>query len=191
MSATTTLETLITFSKSLESGSNSNDITYVIDILKAIKDLEVSKEVIQKATKVGSQISSLRKKFQSQSSTQSSELLSLCKEILTKWKLTLGSESSSTSTHTNNNTLQSPSAQLKLRLKPAATTASAASSSSSGFDPAHLSESRKRVRKILLSFIHSLDSINLSFFCRSILYYTMTHDDRISFYFIIIFEIDI
>ena len=149
MSATTTLETLITFSKSLESGSNSNDITYVIDILKAIKDLEPSKEVIQKATKVGSQISSLRKKFQSQSSTQSSELLSLCKEILTKWKLTLGSESSSTSTN-NNNTLQSPSAQLKLRLKPAATTASAAaSSSSSGFDPAHLSESRKRVRKIL------------------------------------------
>ena len=155
MSATTTLETLITFSKSLENGSNSNDITYVIDILKAIKDLEVSKEVIQKATKVGSQISSLRKKFQSQSSTQSSELLSLCKEILTKWKLTLGSESASSSSSTNNNNaLQSPSAQLKLRLKPAATTASAASSSSSGFDPAHLSESRKRVRKILLSFIH-------------------------------------
>ena len=132
----------MTFSKSLESGSNSNDIAYVIDILKAINEQVPSKEVIQKATKVGSQISSLRKKFQSQSSAQHSELLSLCKEILTKWKATLGTDSSTSSS--SSTTLQPPSAQLKLRLKPIAT-----SSSSSGFDPAHLSDSRKRVRLFL------------------------------------------
>lgn len=129
-----TLETLTTLAKSLDSGTTSNDISYVLDILKAIKELDPTKEVIQKATKVGSQISSLRKKFQLTTSPQNAELLSLCKEILTKWKATLGTDTDSS--------LQSPSAQLKLRLKP---TKASAGASSSGFDPAQLTESRRRV----------------------------------------------
>lgn len=148
-----TLEMLMTFSKSLESGSNSNDITYVIDILKAIKKEAPTKEVIQKATKVGSQISSLRKKFQS--SANNSELLSLCKDILTKWKATLGTEEESSSS-----TLKSPIAQLKLRLKPASTSST---SSSSSFDLSQLSDSRRRVSSsdVTLNHYHNLEKSSL------------------------------